>query len=520
MSTPLHVLIIEDSTDDTDLVLRQLRRSGFDPIHERVDTGKDLQAALLRENWQVVISDYTLPGFNALEALEIVRQKDADLPFILISGAIGEDTAVAAMKAGAQDYLMKDNLARLAPAIERELQEAETRREKKKTMLLLRAIVESSGDPIISKSLNGIVTSWNKSAEELLGYSAEEMIGQSILRIIPKDRTEEETEIVRRLMAGQCIEHFETVRVGKNGRQVPVSLTISPIKDGTGKTIGGSKIIRDITERKKAEAELAAWQHELENRVVARTAELTRAHKQLQAAMNEHRRLEAEIARAIEREQLRLGQELHDGLGQQLTGIGYMLSTLQEKLGRETIQSKEAARLQTLLQQSVDQTKHLAKGFYPVDLERLGLLVALEEITRNTVLPSQATCVVESDGNPLYADLKGPVAIQLFRIAQEATHNAIKHASPKRIVIRIAIEQGKIILTVKDDGAGLPPDLDKSQGMGLRIMRYRANAIGGELDVRNDPAGGVIVSCSVPIEGSGLNTLGDFENAERHFNKA
>jgi two-component system, NarL family, sensor histidine kinase UhpB len=512
MSKPLRILIVEDSMDDAELILLELSRYGFDTNHKRVDSSHDLKAALLQENWDVVVSDYSMPGFNGLDALKLAREKDADLPFILVSGAIGEDTAVAAMKAGAQDYLMKGHLARLAPVIERELREAEMRRERKKTAQVLQAIVESSGDPIISKSLDSIITSWNHAAEALFGYSAEEMIGQPILKIIPFERAKEEEEILGRLSAGQPIKNYETVRVAKNGRQIPVSLTISPIRDGAGKITGASKIVRDITDRKKAEAELIAWQQELEHRVDERTFELTQTHKRLQAAIDQRRLLEAEIARAVEREQRHLGQELHDGLGQQLTGMGYMLSVLQEKLKGNTSRAQDAARLQTLLQQSILQTRDLAKGFYPVDLERLGLFVALEEIARNAAPSSQVSCMVESDGNPLYSSLKGPLAIQLFRIAQEATHNAVKHARAKRIVIGIATAEGRIILTIKDDGVGFPADVNKSQGMGLRIMQYRAEMVGGELQIRNGSEGGAIVTCLVPNAGTDIHPSPESED--------
>ncbi|HUJ09353.1 MAG TPA: PAS domain S-box protein [Verrucomicrobiae bacterium] len=501
MSIPIHVLFVEDSEDDTELALCQLRRAGFDPIHERVDMPTDLKAALDREAWDVVISDYAMPGFNGFDALKIVRNEDIDLPFILISGTIGEEIAVAAMKAGAHDYLMKGNLARLAPAIERELREAKTRRERKKTERVLQAIVNSSNDPIFSHSLEGIVNSWNPSAERLFGYSAAEIIGQPVWStIVPQEKVPEEQAALVQLRAGRHSEHYESVRTTKDGRRLPVSITISPIKNGTGNIVGVSKIVRDITERKRAEAELEAWRHELEQRVQDRTAELTLAHRQLQAAVEEHRRLEAEVARAIEREQLRIGHELHDGLGQELTGINYMLVALQTKLEKKVpLLAREAKQLEPLLQHCIEQTRHLAKGFYPVELERLGLLVALEEIIRKPGYPENISYVVESDESAKYADFKGPVAIQLFRIAQEAVHNAIKHSQAGRIVVRLETRDGSVILTVRDDGVGLPPD-SELKGMGLRIMQYRAETVGGTVSVENQPSKGVIVTCSVPIE--------------------
>jgi response regulator RpfG family c-di-GMP phosphodiesterase len=129
---PLHVLIVEDSQDDAVLLVWELRRGGYDPIYARVDTSASMQAALEQQEWEVVIADYNLPHFNALDALHLLKEKGLDLPFIIVSGYIGEDMAVAAMKAGAHDYFRKDNLVRLVPAIERELREAEGRRARRR----------------------------------------------------------------------------------------------------------------------------------------------------------------------------------------------------------------------------------------------------------------------------------------------------------------------------------------------------------------------------------------------------
>jgi diguanylate cyclase len=131
MTTPLRALIIEDSADDAALILRELSRHGFQPLAVRVETREALHAALDGQEWDVIICDYRLPGFNGLEALAIVRRRNLDVPFVIVSGNIGEEIAVSAMKNGAQDYIMKDRLARLAPAIERELREAQVRRERR-----------------------------------------------------------------------------------------------------------------------------------------------------------------------------------------------------------------------------------------------------------------------------------------------------------------------------------------------------------------------------------------------------
>src|SRR5207244_4281515 len=150
-------------------------------------------------------------------------------------------------------------------------------------------IVESSDDGIASKDLNGIITSWNKGAERLLGYQAAEIIGKSVLILIPKERHDEEPEILRRIRAGERIDHFQTVRQRKDGTLIHVSLTVSPIKDADGKVVGASKILRDITEQKriaeqlrKAQEELSHYTEDLEKQVDARTASLRQAIAQLE----------------------------------------------------------------------------------------------------------------------------------------------------------------------------------------------------------------------------------------------
>jgi two-component system, cell cycle sensor histidine kinase and response regulator CckA len=132
MATPLRLLVVEDSERDTQLLLRELKRGGYEPVHERVDTPEALRAAIVRRTWDLVISDYAMPRFSALAALAVVKEFSLDLPFIILSGTIGEETAVAALRAGARDFVLKDGLARLLPAIGRELREAALRAERAK----------------------------------------------------------------------------------------------------------------------------------------------------------------------------------------------------------------------------------------------------------------------------------------------------------------------------------------------------------------------------------------------------
>jgi two-component system cell cycle sensor histidine kinase/response regulator CckA len=250
-SREVRVLIVEDSPDDAELVLLALRQAGFKPIWQRVETESEMRAALA-EPWDIVLSDFSLPTFNARGALATLRQHGTDLPFIVVSGTIGEELAVQTMRAGATDYVLKQNLVRLGPAIARELREAENRRAGRQAEQVARqlaAIVQSSADAIVSTDLDGVVTSWNPAAERLYGWSAAEAVGRHISLIVPADRRPELDDFLTRLRRGESVDYTDTIRVTKSGQRVHVSLTLSPVRDVAGALVGSSSIARDTTER-------------------------------------------------------------------------------------------------------------------------------------------------------------------------------------------------------------------------------------------------------------------------------
>ena len=254
----LHVLLIEDSENDAELLLEQLREAGYETLSERVQTAKELNAALPRHTWDVILSDYFIPQFSGPEALKLVRGKNPDVPFIVISGVCGEETAVEMMKAGASDYLVKSNLSRLAPAVQRELDAAQSRRARAQaeaSVRYLAAIVESSDDAIYGMKLDGTVVSWNRAAERIYGFRAGEIIGRNVSILYPDEKLDELIDTMERIKQGDHVGRSETARLCKNGRTVPVSVTVSPMKNGGGKIFGASVIGRDITLRKMEEQE-------------------------------------------------------------------------------------------------------------------------------------------------------------------------------------------------------------------------------------------------------------------------
>ncbi len=258
MFSLLHVLVVDDSEDDCLLIARALERENFKLYHQRVENAADLERALDARVWDLILSDYSMPRFNGAEALALCQRKGFDIPFIIVSGRIGEETAVEMMRAGAHDYVMKDDLNRLVPAVNRELraaQERQTRRQAQLAITHLASIVETCEDAIISQTLGGTILSWNSGAERMFGHSAGDMVGEPVETLVPRDYHTEMLDIRDLIEHGRRLERIETVRLRKDGTRIDVSITVSPIKNADGNLHGASIVARDITERKRQEKE-------------------------------------------------------------------------------------------------------------------------------------------------------------------------------------------------------------------------------------------------------------------------
>jgi PAS domain S-box-containing protein len=329
------------------------------------------------------------------------------------------------------------------------------RKEAEKTQSHYAALVESSDDAIIGKTLDGRITSWNHGAEIIFGYSHKEAVGQPVTMLIPQDRQSEEPVILEKIRRGESIEHYETVRKRKDGRLIHISVTVSPIRDAEGKIIGASKVARDITERK---------------------------------------RLETEITEISNREQQRIGQDLHDGLCQELAGIQIMCQVLEQKLAAKSKrEAKQVADISEHIREAIAHTRKLARGLFPVELEVNGLMSALTELAENAQKLFRIECRFECMTQVHIRD--NIAATHLYRIAQEAINNAVKHGRAKRVVISLRPDYDKFILAATDDGIGFSNESRKGSGMGLHTMRYRASVIGAVLEV-NSAGKGATVTCT------------------------
>jgi PAS domain S-box-containing protein len=267
MSITLRVLIVEDSEDDAALLVRELQRTGYKPVFKRVETSKAMSAELKQQKWDIIICDYVMPKFSALEALNIMKKNKLDLPFIIISGKIGEETAVKAMKAGVHDYFMKDNLTRLGPAIQRELKEAIIRRERGLADEALRyqaQIIDQIHDSVVSTDLDGHVTSWNKGAEKLFGYLAKEALGKHISFVYPEDQYDFLQLKVIKPLKKKGQHEVEVLMRRKSGEDFYAHLSVSLLKNKRGSVTGMIGYSMDITERKQAEKALKETTRQLE----------------------------------------------------------------------------------------------------------------------------------------------------------------------------------------------------------------------------------------------------------------
>lgn len=210
----------------------------------------------------------------------------------------------------------------------------------------------------------------------------------------------------------------------------------------------------------------------------------------------ERKRLEKQVLEISEREQQRIGQDLHDSICQQLAGIAFLGKVLQQKMKKKSFEEAySAGEMVSLINEAITQTKGIARGLYPVRLEANGLMAALSELSLNMKKMFNITCIVEYDKPVLFYD--NFVAVHIYRIIQEAVNNAVKHGKSTKIAIKFTEDKGITILTIKNNGRSTRDIVKENTGMGISIMKHRANMIGASLDIKNSIEGGTVVTCSL-----------------------
>ena len=329
-------------------------------------------------------------------------------------------------------------------------------------------LVESSEDAIISKDLNGIIVSWNAAAERIFGYTEAEAVGQPITILFPPELLHEESRIGERLKTGERIEHYETIRVNKAGKRLNVSLSISPIKDATGRLVGFSKISRDITERKQIEQAFAD--------------------------------VSRKLVKIQEQERTRIARDLHDDINQRLAMVAIEVDQLRQNLPDSAAELGQ--RLDEIREQITGVSigvQSLSHQLHSPQLEYLGIVAAIRSFCREFAKRRQ----VEIDfahGNDIPQHVSQEVSLCLFRIVQEGLNNAARHSTAQRFEVRLDRLVNELYLTVCDHGAGFDPAAaSNKEGLGLISMRERVRLVGGTIVIESRPMGGTCIAVRVPI---------------------
>ena len=326
---------------------------------------------------------------------------------------------------------------------------------------LFAAIFATTVDGIVVIDERGVIESFNPAAERIFGYRKDEAVGQNVSLLMPTPPREQHDGYIQRyLRTGRA----RIVGIGrqvagqrKDGSIFPMELAVSEVQTGTRRLFAG--IVRDITERKKAEEAITSISE-------------------------------------FERQQI--GRELHDVIGQDLTGISLMAKVLSGRLrGPYAILQAEAVDIANLASKVTQDVKRLAHGLYPTELEKHGLSSAMRELAINYEHLYRLRCTYEEKCVPP-ANLDRSAALHLYRIAQEASNNSIRHGEAKHIQIKLDRQENTLVLTVRDDGKGLPEKMPETGGMGFIIMKYRASALGGTFQIRRSSSRGVVVTCQIP----------------------
>ncbi len=322
----------------------------------------------------------------------------------------------------------------------------------------LRAILDTAVEGIISIDEKGFIESFNKSAVKMFGYSQEEVVGEKISVLMPAPFRERYDEFFQKYCqkrkAKKIVIGPEILGERKDGSVFPIELAVSEVRLANGRLFPA--LLRDISIR---------------------------------------RRLEREMLEAIEREQRRIGSDLHDGVYQELSGIDLLVRVLQKRLtSTSAVDAQSASAISGYVQQAIEQVGMVARGLSPVEASDDGLMRALQELARHSSKLLKINCEVECD--PALKINDHDKATHVYRIAQEAINNAFKHGGAKRIYISLTANFDKIMLTITDDGCGFSEDSIASGGMGLRTMHYRSDMISAKLEIRHAEPRGTVVICS------------------------
>ncbi len=482
----LRVLMLEDAPADAELALAALEEAGFACEAELADDRESFTRLYAPGRQDVVIADYSLPGYTGLDALAHVRGADALAPFILLSGALGEERAVDALRAGATDFVLKDNLRRLAPAVARALEESRVRRQHQATQQALelserryRAIVEDQSEMIIRMLPDSTVTFVNRAYCRAIGLSQDQVHG----RVLLDSMRAEEREGLQHV--------FE--RITPAGPAHEIDLQMADLANPGGARRWTHWSVRGVFSAGGALAEIQAVGRDV-------TA-LRLAMDQLATARERLQRLSRRLLEVQEAERKHLARELHDDIGQALTALKLNLEALQRGRDGEALAARIFEALETT-RHTIERVRQLSLNLRPLQLDDLGLAAALRSHLDRQAALGQLAPHVEILEVPVR--LPPEVETACFRVAQEAINNIVRHARAGNVWLRLCVAGGRLELSVRDDGAGF--DVEAAQrraasgvSLGVVSMEERVALAGGTFRIQSAPGQGTVVVASFPV---------------------
>ena len=396
-------------------------------------------------------------------------------------------------------HLFAEDELKLAVTIARQLAQAIQRQRGEDALreseARMRATVEQATAGMARCDPTGRITFVNRILCQMLGYTELELIGKSFAELTHPDHVEDNVRRFREMVRTGKPYAIEKRYIRKNGSVLWLDVSASAVPGPDGKTQSTVSVIVDITARKEAEVVLQRSNELLEQRVVERTRELDAANKQLISEIQRRKGLEGEILSVSDREQQRLGQELHDGLCQHLTAVAFMARSVALRLKQHrVIDAADIEKIGELVNKAAIDTRNLSRALHRMDVDAAGLVLALQDLVGREIW--RTSCRLEV--KPSFHIEDDAAAAHLFRIAREAVINANKHAQARQIVVTLERFPHEIVLRVIDDGIGFPRDLEPQQGLGYHIMKYRAQLMGGRLEIDSPKTGGTRVSCLIP----------------------
>lgn len=495
MKKSIRLLIIEDSEDDAELLVRKVEKSGYKITYSRVESEKEMKSALQQEAWDLIISDYSLPNFTELSAINLINQLNIDIPFIIVSGAIGEDIAVEAMKAGAHDYIMKDNLARLSPAIERELREAKIRNERKQAISALReseqkyhTLFDQSPVGVFIVNKNLIITECNKRTTDIFLTPIKEIIGLDLKIINDKSLI----SLIKKAFKGESSQQDIHYKATDGTDKIWLYCFVSPLRNSNNEVTDAMAVLEDITERKNAEQGIQKLNINLENRVKLRTHELSNINLKLISEINQRKEVEKKLKLSLKEKEILL-KEVHHRVKNNLQLISSMLS-----LQIDSVEDEMILHLFEDSQRRIQSIAMVHEHLYSSeDLEHIDFSEYIKLLVENLCSSFQIyPGLIETSLNLKQINLDIDKAIPCSLIINELVSNSLKHAFPdisksdkapknKNIIDIKAchLKNSNIQIIISDNGIGFPKNIDykNTNTLGLQLVCSLVDQLKGSI---------------------------------------